>query len=248
MIKKLPSGWQLFRDSLTGYRNHIWRYLLIVGLVIVPTQLIGLSATLSADAVISSYTTFASLIMTVALIWAIVHYHGKPMLLRQAYYDGSGALLRFLIVSMFLGLLLIPAVLGASVYALGQSPGGSTALAEQLVLGALGLALAFPSFYWLVRFGLSLYRVIGSNDWPIASLRYARELTIGRFWAVAGRAVLLLVWVLLLMVIPTIVCIGLAMATKQAIFLSLLQLLASLIILPFVHLYGYRLFRVLEAA
>lgn len=247
MTKKLPSSWQLFKDSLTGYRRHYRRYLLIVGLIMVPTQLIGLSPTLSADAVISSYTTFASLFMTLALIWAIINFQGKPMKLRQAYYDGSGAVLRFVLVAATLGLLLIPAALGASIYTLGQSPSGS-AFTEQLLLAVLGLVLAFPSFYWLVRFGLALYRVVGSSDWPVASLRYARELTLGRFWAVAGRAVLLLVWVLLLMVIPTIVCVGLAIATRQAIFLNLLQLLAGLIILPFVHLYGYRLFRVLEAA
>jgi len=246
MTKKLPSGWQLFRGSLTDFRNHLWRYLLIVGLVSVPSQLIALSAALSADATITSYVTFASLFMTLALLWAIVHFQSQPMKLRQAYYDGSGALLRFLLVAAALGLLLIPAVVGASIYALGQSPSGSTTLGEQLLLGALGLALALPSFYWLVRFGLSLYRVVGSNDWPLASLSYARKLTVGRFWAVSGRAALLLVWILLLLLVPTIVCVGLAMLTSLAIFLNLLQLLASLIILPFVHLYGYRLFRALE--
>ena len=247
MTQKLPSGWQLFRGSLTDFRSHIWRYLLIVGIVSLPSQLIGLSTGLSADAAITSYVTFASLFMTVALIWAIVRYQGEPMKLRQAYYDSSGALLRFLLVAAVLGLLLIPAVLGASLYALGQSPSGSTTLVEQLILGALGLLLASPSFYWLLRFGLSLYRVIGTNDWPRASLGYARRLTTGRFWAIAGRAALLLIWTLLLLVAPTIVCVGLAMLTNLDIFLNLLQLLASLIVLPFVHLYGFRLFRALEA-
>lgn len=245
-LKRLPNGWQLFRGSLRDYRANPWRYIMLVGVVTVPSALITMSPTLAADASVASAIGLAQLFMTVALFWAVVHFRGKPMKLRQAYYDGSAAVMRFIVVTMVLALILVPAAVGVSIFALGQSPGSSNGVVEQLLLGFITLLLSSPTFYWLVRFGMSIYRVVASDAWPIAALSYSRELTIGRFWPVTGRILLLLVWMLLLIIVPTVVLIGLAILTKLVIFIGLFNIVVNITLLPVVYLYLYRLYQALE--
>lgn len=246
----LPSAWQLFRGSLDAFWMHPWRYLIIVGIVTVPSNLIGLSASLASDTTVSFYLNLASLFMTGALLWAVVHAQAETTLkLRQAYYEGSAILLRFVVVAAVLAMMVLPAAIGLSLYNLGSaSTGGSVSLGIQLLLGFLALLLSLPTFYWLVRFGLSIFRVAAAGEWPMAALKASRKLTLGYFWPLAGRLVLLLVWIALLMIVPLIVLIGLAILTHAIFFIVLLQIAFSLIAVPFISLYTYRLYQALQGA
>jgi hypothetical protein len=245
-----PSGWRLFRDSLGDFRLHLWRYLALVGVVVIPSNLIGLSASLASDPTVLLYENLGSLFMTAALIWAVSREQSNDgMKLRQAYYDGSSMVLRFIVVLAMLAIMSLPAAIGLSLYSLGSTTtSGAAALSVQLLLGALALVLSLPTLYWIIRYGLSIVRLAVTDEWPVAAIKSARLLTLGYFWQLAGRVAQLLVWIILLMLLPALLFIGLALVTHAVLFVVLFQLSFSLIILPFSALYVYRLYRVLTEA
>ncbi len=242
-----PGGWRLFRDSLSDFGLHPWRYLFLVGIVAVPTNLISLATVIAGDPTTILYENLGSIFMTTALIWAVTHAQkDDSMKLRQAYYEGSTMAVRFILILVVLAAMSIPAAVGLSLYSLGTSTATGTApLPVQLILGGLAILLAIPTFYWMVRYGLVIIRLAITDEWPIAALKSIRRLTLGYFWPLARRAAQLVLWILLLMIVPGIVFVTLAAATHAVIFIIFLQLSFSLVIWPFSALYIYRLYRVL---
>ena len=115
-LPKLPKPWGLFRSSWSDYRAGWKRFILILAIVAVPINLIPLFNFSTAAASIDSYTLFATIFMNVALIWAIVERDrsGKVPSLSHAYYDSSIAIIRFILVTLLLVLMLLPAALGAT--------------------------------------------------------------------------------------------------------------------------------------
>jgi hypothetical protein len=246
-ITALPGGWQLFRLSLGDFGNHLWRYIALVGIVVVPSNLIGLSASLSSDSSIMLYENLASLFMTAGLIWSVSRgQHDPDYKLRRAYYDGSAMVLRLVLVIAVLAVMFLPAAIGVSLYGLGAGANaGSASVPVQLLLGALAIILSLPTFYWLIRFGVVIFRVATTDEWPIEALRNSRLLTLGRFWYLAGRIAQLLLWVVIIMIVPVLLFIGLALLTHAVFFIVLFQISFSLIALPIIALYTYRLYQVL---
>jgi hypothetical protein len=243
-----PGGWELFGDSLRAYREHPWRYLLIVGIIAVPTNLIGLSSSLASDPTVVLYLNLASLFMTAALLWAVANGQDNVKFkLRQAYYDGSVILVRFILVVAMLALMVLPGAIGLSLYGLGTaSTVAPVSVAVQLLLGGLAILLFIPTLVLLVRFIFSIYRVIVEGDWPIAALSHSWRSTRGSFWPLTGRLALLVVWIVLAMLAPLIVLVGLAVITHLYFFIVLLQLAFSLLAVPLICLYTFRLYQVLQ--
>jgi hypothetical protein len=248
--KLFPSGWQLFHASLVAYRAHPWRYLIIIGIVAIPTNLIGMSTALSSDPTVALYLNLASLFMTAAILWTVARGQTDPHFkLRQAYYDGAAILVRFIATIAVLALMIFPAAIGLSLYSLGSaSNDGSVSLPVQLLLGGLALILALPTLYWLVRYGLSIYRVTAEDDWPIEALKASRQLSLGHFWQIAGRLAQLIVWVALIMALPLFVFLALAILVHAYFFVVLLQISFSLIAIPVIALYTFGLYQALQEA
>jgi hypothetical protein len=243
-----PSGWSLFRETLDDFRLHLWRYLLLVGIIAIPTNLIAMSPGLAADSTVSLYVNLGSLFMTAALLWAVTRGQDDAKLkLRQIYYDGSAIVLRFILVIIVLALMVLPAAVGISLYSLGaNSSGGGVSIPVQLLLAGLALLMAAPSFFWLIRFSMAIFSVAVEGEWPLVALGSARRLTLGHFWPLAGRVLQLLVWVLLVMIIPLVVFIGLASVTHFIFFIVLLQISFSLLATPIIALYTFRLYGILK--
>jgi hypothetical protein len=241
----IPGGWRLLVESLGDFRLHLWRYLALVAIVAVPSNLISMSSTFSADTTVIVYENIGSLFMTAALLWAVTRAQGDDSLkLRRAYYEGSTMVLRFILIVSVLAIMALPAALGLGLYSSGTSATSvAVSPAVQLLLAGLAIVLALPTFYWLIRYGLSIYRVAIGDEWPIAALRSARRLTLGHFWPLAGRVAQLLLWLILVMLVPAFLFVGLAAATHAYIFIVLFQLSFSLLAVPLATLYVYRLYR-----
>ncbi|HSX01483.1 MAG TPA: hypothetical protein VLF67_04560 [Candidatus Saccharimonas sp.] len=215
---KLPSIWRLTADTGRVFAKHWWRYMLIAALVAVPISL--LSWLFQADQVgaFNAYANIAVLIMDVALMYAVIHAvksHLKPKL-AKSYYDGSASFLRFVLTLTVIIFMAMPAGLGIVIYLIGADPStNNITLADQLILGLVGLLLAIPTVWWLGRFTLSLYGAVEAGLRPWDALRFSRRLTLGRYWAVTGRLAYMMVLTLLLLTALYIPVVYLAMLLGQ---------------------------------
>jgi hypothetical protein len=253
---KLPSPWQLFRAALRDYRLDFWRYIRLLALVAVPINILGLipasDGTTGAADPVTAFTPFAAIIMNVALIWAMIRRAetGTFPSLAQAYYDGSAALVRYLLVSSVLVIMLLPAAFAATFYGvgiLGGSAAGAT-LAEQVLIGLVCFVLIIPSFYLLVRHGLASFATVREGYRPIAALRLSRSLTSGRFWSTAGRMLMMGVFIGIISLPVTALTIFLLLVGYNGLAAVVFEIITTLIALPLTNLYLFHLYRALEHA
>ncbi len=242
----ISSGWSLWRQTLSAYKLHFWRYTGLVLLVIVPTSV--LSATTSGDATIAAYGSLASLIMNVALIYVVILYGNTPdskITFRTLFYDSSAVLIRYLVVGFLLAIMLIPAALGLGLLNFG-SP-NVPPLGEIILLAIIALIAASPSIYLLIRNGLAAITVYGDNRRPLEALRRSRQLTQGRFWVILGRYLILGLGIILAALPISFVCIGLFLLTHVQFFISLYSVINAAIILPLLYIYLFNLHQALVA-
>lgn len=250
---KLLSPWRLVRDALREYRANLRRYLKIVAVVAVPINILGLlpsgDATGAADP-FSAFTPFVAIIMNVALIWAIIRRAdtGTVPTVAQAYYDGSAALVRYLLVSCAIVIMLLPAAFGATFFGigvLGAAAAGST-LVEELLIGFVCLLLAAVSGYLVVRHAFASFAAIREGYRPVAALRLSRSLTKDRFWPIAGRMAAMVVFVALVSIPSTAITVGLSYIGLDPVAGVFFEIVTTLISLPLANLYLFGLYRELE--
>lgn len=219
----------------------------IILIVMLPVLILGLIT--SNDQVLGNYGSLATLVMNIAVVWAVIRLKqgDKKITLRQAYYDGTVRFVAFVGVLGVLALQLIPFLIGGLVYVSG-STGATIGLstAEKVLLGGVWALIALPSIYWLTRSVFGLYLVMDKAVAPVAAIRASGRLVKGKFWSVLGRFVAAAVVLVAIILIPSILLSTLPDSASWAarIGTSLLQLLSSLILVPYASIYGYN---VLEA-
>jgi hypothetical protein len=247
---KIPSSWRIFLDVLKDYRAHWKPYIKILAVVAIPAGVLSVISLGPAEATIQNYVSFASIAMNIAFLWAASQTIKKGVVpkVRSAYYDGSTAIVRFLLISMAIVFMLIPAALGAAFNLLiaQYSDYFGVPLAERIILGSLAAVLALPSLFLMVRFGLSLFVAVHESLAPIASFRRARLVTLGRFWTVAVRMISLLLVMLVTGLPAAAILVGLSMLGQVAIGAALFQIVATLTVLPIANLYMLKLYLILE--
>lgn len=245
----LPSAWKLARAAWKDFRADWKSYAKILAVVSIPINLLGLSTGLATDPSMNAYTTIAAIIMNVALIWAIVQSEktGKAPGISSSYYDGSVAIVRFLLITVALVLMLIPAAFGAAIYLASLSAiDASVSLPEQLLISAVCLLIALPSVWMIIRFGLAPIAAIDTGLPPVASLRYARKLTLGRFWRTLARYAMLALYLIALAVPIALVTAGMSYLKLGPVPTVFFQLTTTLTALPLANLYLLHLMRSLE--
>jgi hypothetical protein len=250
--KKLPSAWRLFRTALREFRTDWKPYAKILAVVALPTNLINLIPSFASDPSVSPYLSLAAVVMNVALLWAIVQRHeaGKVPGVARTYYEGTAPFIRYVLATVLLVLMLIPAAFGSSLFLtalLGGAAAGSTGM-ELALVGLVALIFALPSFWLLIRYGLAPLVVIREHLRPVASLRRARRLTLGHFWGVAARFVLLIVFLALLSLPITLVTILLSIVKLSALGVVIFEIVSTLTALPIANLYLLALYRELEGS
>ena len=243
----LASGWELFKLSLNQFRDRPWTYLFIVAIPVVPATILSQSPTITANSSVSLYLNIASLLMTAALLWAVVEGVALDSFkLRQAYYDGARIITKLIILMIFFAIFLIPSFLGINIYSLGLSAGVNTNIGLQLLLVAIALVLSTPTVYLMVRYLFALFVITESEKWPLDALKASKSLTLGYFWYIFGRACQLIIWLALLLILPIALFIGLGILFNSVVFIIMLQILVSLISFPFVTIYSHNIYKQLK--
>ena len=242
---------ELARSAFTELRSGWKRYVAIVAIVIVPVDLLALTSSVTGeDPTLSTYSLIVSLIMNVALIWAIVQKDHTGVIPRvgAAYYEGSIAIVRFFLVSAALVLMLAPAALGGAIYVAANTAGINSAapVGEQLLIGIVCLLLALPSFHLLIRFGLALVAVVDGGMRPLAALRYARRLTFGKYWRLAGRYINLFLLIILIAIPISIGTFILAFLKLVPVATLFFQLATTFTALPIMNMYLLHLYHDIE--
>lgn len=249
-LPKILSGWKLIRASLGDFRRHWKRYTLILAVVTIPTNLSAIFNLAGSDQFAGSYLSLFSIIMNVALIWAMVQGEktGTVSTLGEAYYDGSVALVRFILVTFALVVMLIPAALGVLLYLIGLTAQDVTGVSgpELIGVGIVALALAAPSFYLLVRYVQAPFAVVRDGLRPMAALRRSRLYSLGRFWPLAGRYVQLLAFITVLTFPAYLISALFTYLKWTSTGNFVFQCLATLIVLPIGNLFMLRVYRALE--
>jgi hypothetical protein len=145
-------------------------------------------------------------------------------------------------------LMLVPAALGAAVYLAATTAGidSGAPVSEQLLIGFVCLLVALPSFHLLIRFGLAPVAAIDSDLRPLAALRYARRLTLGKYWRLAGRYVSLLILIVIIAIPIALVTALFAMLKLVPVATLWFQLATTFTALPIANIYLLKLYHELE--
>lgn len=247
MPQKVTSARKLLKLALRDFWKHRWQFLGLVAIVAVPLAILNNISGLAGDGSFSAYSSFATLIMNVALIWLIVQIKaGKRVKIRDAYYFGTSSLIRFLLIAVALTLMLIPFLVGATIYISGVT--GATLNAstpEKVLLALLWFVFTLPTLWLIGRYILSLYVIVAEDTTPIGALRKSGGLIKGRVIKVLGRLFVLGIISIVALAIPALI-VNSAQGVLIAIGITLLQLISTLFILPISNLYLYSLYQSLS--
>lgn len=222
----------------------------IVAIVQLPVTILSLFTTSGTETTnsVDPYANFAYLFMNVALLFAVVSWHkgDNKTSIKRAYYASSKYLLRFLLASVVVILGLLPAMFGFVIYAVAAAAigGVGASIGEQAVIIGFCLLVSLPSYWFLNRYLLGPVLVVTEDLNPLAALARSRRLSLGRFWRVIAR---------LLMLGLVIIIIGLAVLAPAFILTLLVpaaggwatlyfEVTFTLIILPYIAVYLVNLY------
>lgn len=235
----LPKIRSLLADSLRDLRQNpklIW----ITTLVLVPSGLMSMSTT-GATAVGS----IATLLMNLALIWAVVELgHGRKVTVKQAYFQGTAAFVQFLLVALLLVLMLLPLVIALSIAGLGILPAEALPV-ERVLLGFVAILLASPTIYWLTRYVFALFAVSEHGAGPIAALKLSGRLVKGKWFDTVKRLAVIAVLMSAVASLPQLWFV-LTNSLPSPLLLTIVQVIIGATALPFLSLYLHRLYRALD--
>lgn len=235
----------LLKQALHDYYRHrglITGIILVVSLPLLVLQAYNVIDT-NSDTTAAAYASFAQLVMNMAVIYASITIVSRQSLprVRDAYYKGSAALVRLFLVSVMLVLMLLFLLLGLFIAAAGVlSPNASLQFGEQALLIGLAIIVSLPSFWLLPRSVFSIYMVFESEIGPLQAVQAAWKTTTRRTWRTLGYMAALGIFLLLLMALPLGIMFILQALTQWTVWASVLQLVATLIIIPVSNLYLYR--------
>ena len=163
------------------------------------------------------------------------------------------------IISIVYGLILAPIIGGVGIYFcyrylkqgtidLGGAIEKALSHSGQLILGAIlyflatmaGLiCLVIPGFYILVRFGFVLYAIIAENCSAIDGFKYSSKLVAGRWWAVFGSLLVVILFFIPLVIITIILGV---IFVKQPLVAAIISTILSVLWTPVIMMYYVKLY------
>lgn len=202
--------------------------------------LLGSAATAQTEAA-SLYQLILTIVASLAMIWLIRQAHAgktKRYSFKEAYYKGNAQIIPFVLVLVVIGIQLLPAIIGLSIYQQVVSFELITSSTESFVWITLLMMTLFVSFYMIASSVFALYIVTLPDMKPVQALRSARDLVQFRRFEVMRRILFL---PLLLLLVGLLVFGPLALlATTAAEYLFLLY---GAVALAMTHSYMYHLYR-----
>jgi hypothetical protein len=189
--------------------------------------------------VASVYQSIIIVIVSLALIWVLRQTHAREKVsLKDAFYKSSYPLVPFLLVLMFIGLQLIPLVLGSFLFSTTVGSGTAVGGAENTAWSAISFMLVLWSAYMVSASIFALYIVTLPDMTPLKALRSAKKLVQFRRWAIIRKLLFLPVILMVLMAIIMFPTIMFLTPIAEVIFIIL-----ATVSLPIVHSYIYSLYR-----
>lgn len=193
----------------------------------------------SSGQMAGGYQLLLILVVSLALIWALRHVLAgtASLRVRDAFYKGMYPLVPVVLVAVVIMLQLVPLIIASSIFGLIVS-GAVTTLIEQVILGAVALALAGLSLYWVVGSVFALYVAALPDMTPVKALRSAKGLVRGRHLPVLRKLLFLPLAIFLgnlVIVVPVLLTV-----TAAAPFVLYVLFLAAL---PLVQSYMYMMYR-----
>lgn len=148
--------------------------------------------------------TLCSFLFLLIIIWAVRNISGgQKVTLREALYNGPAPFVSSLTVTSILLLQMVPGALGVLVLTLANGRDFTDAGVIAMAFAGAAILLIALSLYWVVGTLLGAVIVTLPNMYPIAALSLAKQLVLGRRFAVFTRVFVLvlfciLVWSLIL--------------------------------------------------
>lgn len=219
----------------------------IILLIMLPVVLLDLVT--GGDQTLGSYGSFATLIMNVAVIYAVIKLKtgSSKVSVSMAYYAGTARFVAFVCVVGLLGAQMIPLLIGGLIY-LSGSTGATVGLGpvEMVLLGGIWLLFALPTLRWLTRSVFAVYLVQDSKVGPISAVKQSSALVRGKSWQTLGKILAGSVLMIIVLILPALAVSTLPETASLLVKLatSLLQVISALILVPFASIYG---FNILEA-
>lgn len=221
-----------FDKSAGGHPNPIISGLGTFGNLLNPSSSSGTGGS-------GSYQLMLLIVASLAIIWALRQVlAGLEIRMRDAYYRGMYPLIPFILVTLVIGLQLIPLSIGATIYT-KIAAGGIAITVMEKVLTAVGFGLlAAWTLYMLSASIFALYIVTLPDMTPTKALRSAREIVRYRRWVVLRKILwlpIILLIITAIIMVPTIVVFA-PLAQWIYLLLGMLLPLAA-------HSYMYTLYR-----
>lgn len=190
-------------------------------------------------------STIISFLFVLVLIWAVRNISGgQPVTVRESLYNGPAPFISLLIIAAILMLQLLPGALGVLVFTLANGQTAELGAMSMAFAGAAVLLIAL-SLYWATSTLLAGIIVTLPNMYPVASMSLAKQLILGRRFAVFLRFLVLLIVLIIVWAIILLPVIYLD-ATFQIPYVPIVSVAVQLVTgfsLLLSSVYAYRLYR-----
>jgi hypothetical protein len=185
------------------------------------------------------YQSIIIVIMSLAIIWVLRQTHAREKVtLRDAFYKSTHPLVPFLLVLIFIGVQLIPLILGTFLFNTTIGSDIAIGLLEKTLWSTLSFLLVLWSTYLVSTSIFALYIVTLPDMTPIKALRSAKKLVRFRRWSTMRKVLFLPIMLFVLM--ASIMFLTIMFLTPIAEVVFLVMIAAGL---PVVHSYMYGLYR-----
>lgn len=200
--------------------------------------LLGSSGSASSESG-SVYQSLVVIIVSLATIWSLRQVlAGDKFRIRDAFYRGMHPLIPFMLVLIFLGIILTPAIVGSFIYSAVFGGGLAAEWWEFLLWGILVFILLFATLHLIVSYIFAFYIVTLPNMMPLAAIRAAKKLSTGHRWSILRKLIFLPLAFLVICVIILLPLISIAPGLVQFVFVAM-----SAFGLIFAHIYLYSLYK-----
>ncbi len=146
----------------------------------------------SSSQAAGAYHSFLLVITSLAIIWALRQVlAGEKIRVRDSFYRGMYPLVPVLLVLSYIGLQLLPLLIGAALYSIVVSNGIVAHWPEHLIAGGLYFGVAVLTLYVISSSVIALYIAALPDMTPLRAIRSAKQLVRHKRWSI-GRKLLFL--------------------------------------------------------
>jgi hypothetical protein len=189
--------------------------------------------------VASVYQSIIIVIVSLAVIWVLRQTHAREKVsLKDAFYKSTYPLVPFLFVLMFIGLQLLPLVLGSFLFSATVGSGTAIGGLETIMWSTASFILVLWSAYMVSASIFALYIVTLPDMPPLKALRSAKKLVQFRRSAIIRKLIFLPVILMVLMAVIMFPIIMFLTPIAEVVFIIL-----ATVSLPIAHSYIYSLYR-----